>query len=76
MQASERPLRATGPGREAASGEPGSVDPVVGESGYWGAERRNDPALLTAMLRAEHVGGGQDWESDHLEPFSFWGRLF
>jgi len=27
------------------------------------------------VLRAEHVGGGQDWESDHLEPFLFF-RLY
>src|SRR5258707_8768986 len=74
LQASERPLRATGPRREKASGEPGSFEPVAGENGYGGAERRNDPALSTALLRAAHVGSGQDWESDHLEPFSLGAR--
>ena len=41
LRASERPLRATGSGQEAASGEPGSIDPAAGENSHWGAERRN-----------------------------------
>jgi hypothetical protein len=41
LRASEKPLRATGPEREAASGEPGSIDPAVGENSHRGAERRN-----------------------------------
>src|ERR1035437_7564878 len=40
LRASKRPLRATGSGQEAASGEPGSIDPGAGENGLWGAERR------------------------------------
>src|SRR5665811_2386404 len=40
LRASERPLRATGSGQEAASGEPGSTDPGAGENGPRGAERR------------------------------------
>src|SRR5450759_1079669 len=40
LRASERPLRATGSGQEAASGEPGSTDPGAGENGQRGAERR------------------------------------
>src|SRR4051812_41831727 len=41
LWASERPLRATGSGQEAASGEPGSIDPAAGENSHRGAERRN-----------------------------------
>ena len=41
LWASKKPLRATGSGQEAASGEPGSIDPGAGENGLWGAERRN-----------------------------------
>src|ERR1017187_8109655 len=40
LRASEKPLRATGSGQEAASGEPGSIDPGAGENGHRGAERR------------------------------------
>src|ERR1017187_3132049 len=40
LRASEKPLRATGSGQEAASGEPGSIDPWAGENGQRGAERR------------------------------------
>ena len=40
LRASEKPLRATGSGQEAASGEPGSIDPGAGENGLRGAERR------------------------------------
>ena len=40
LRASEKPLRATGSGQEAASGEPGSIDPGAGENGPRGAERR------------------------------------
>src|SRR5260370_13033156 len=40
LRASEKPLRATGSGQEAASGEPGSIDPAGGESGHGGADRR------------------------------------
>ena len=41
LWASKKPLRATGSGQEAASGEPGSIDPEAGENGHRGAERRN-----------------------------------
>src|SRR5436309_15155022 len=41
LRASERPLRATGSSWERASGGPGSVNPVTGENGDGGAERRN-----------------------------------
>src|SRR4249920_1803184 len=41
LRASEKPLRATGPEQEAASGEPGSIDPAAGENSHRGAERRN-----------------------------------
>jgi len=40
LRASEKPLRVTGSGQEAASGEPGSIDPAAGENGHRGAERR------------------------------------
>src|SRR5664279_5085884 len=40
LRESERPLRATGSGQEAASGEPGSIDLEAGENGLRGAERR------------------------------------
>src|ERR1022692_3799609 len=40
LRASKKPLRATGSGQEAASGEPGSIDPGAGENGHRGAERR------------------------------------
>jgi hypothetical protein len=36
----EAPLRATGSEQEAASGEPGSIDPAAGENSHRGAERR------------------------------------
>jgi len=41
LRVSEKPLRATGPEQEAASGEPGSTDPAAGENSHRGAERRN-----------------------------------
>jgi hypothetical protein len=40
LRASQKPLRATGPEQEAASGEPGSIDPEAGENSHRGAERR------------------------------------
>src|ERR1039457_1798174 len=40
LRTSEKPLRATGSGQEAASGELGSIDPGAGENGHRGAERR------------------------------------
>jgi hypothetical protein len=40
LRASERPLRAIGSEQEAASGEPGSIDPAAGENSHRGAERR------------------------------------
>src|ERR1039458_10760252 len=40
LRASEKPLRATGSGQEAASGEPGSIDAGAGENGPRGAKRR------------------------------------
>src|ERR1017187_4275106 len=40
LRASKKPLRATGSGQEAASGELGSIDPGAGENGHRGAERR------------------------------------
>jgi hypothetical protein len=40
LRASERPLRATGPEQERSRGEPGSVNPIVAESRYRGAEWR------------------------------------
>jgi hypothetical protein len=40
LRVSEKPLRATGSGQEAASGEPGSIDPRAGENGQRGVERR------------------------------------
>src|ERR1035438_180720 len=40
LRTSEKSLRATGSGQEAASGELGSIDPGAGESGHRGAERR------------------------------------
>src|SRR5450631_782872 len=40
LRASKKPLRATGSGQKAASGELGSIDPGAGENGHRGAERR------------------------------------
>jgi hypothetical protein len=40
LRTSKKPLRATGSGQEAASGELGSIDPGAGENGHRGAERR------------------------------------
>src|SRR5450432_3930232 len=68
LQARERPLRVSGPGREKIGcGEPGSIDPE-------GREEADDPALPIAVLSTVHAGGEQGWKSDHLEPF-FWGGL-
>jgi hypothetical protein len=74
LRASERPLRATGSGQEAASGEPGSIDPGAGEIRPSGSGEANRPALLFAVFNAVHAGSGLGWKSGHLEPFLFGGR--
>src|ERR1017187_4104899 len=40
LRASKKPLRATGSGQEAASGELEGIDPGAGENGHRGAEQR------------------------------------
>src|ERR1019366_4241405 len=40
LRASQKPLRATGAGQEAASGELEGIDPGAGENGHRGAEQR------------------------------------
>jgi len=69
LRASERPLRATGSGQKAASGEPGSTDPGAGERQSTGSGEVNRPALLSAVLNAVHAGSEPGWKSGHLEPF-------
>jgi len=71
LQASKKPLRATGSGQKAASGEPGSIDPEAGERQLLGSQAANRPALLFAVFDAVHAGREQGWKSGHLEPFSF-----
>jgi hypothetical protein len=62
LRASEKPLRATGSGQEAASGEPGSIDPAAGENGHRGAERR--------IVRQK----GSDWDQyGHINESHFVG---
>jgi hypothetical protein len=40
LRVSKKPLRATGSGQEAASGELEGIDPGAGENGHRGAEQR------------------------------------
>ena len=70
LQASERPLRASGPDRQqpAVCLEALIRQPAKRMAGSREAKR---PALLIAMLNAVHAGGEQGRSSDHLEPFSF-----
>ena len=44
--------------KQEGRGGPGGVEPVIGETSHWGAERRGDPALQDAKLDAEYTGGG------------------
>src|ERR1035437_8275510 len=76
LWASEKPLRATGSGQEAASGEPGSIDPEAGENGHRGAERRivRRSCLRSSMpcMPVESQAGNQvTW--NHF--FVGWGHL-
>src|SRR5450432_715952 len=76
LQARERPLRVSGPGREKIGcGEPGSIDPEARETKLEGSGEADDPALPIAVLSTVHAGGEQGWKSDHLEPFSFGHHL-
>src|SRR5579872_1091627 len=79
MEAAERrqPLWA----RERTLREVGSVRQKVAVSrealilgngnGPRGSGTAKHPTLLDALHRTVHAGGGQGWESDHLEPFLF-----
>jgi hypothetical protein len=61
LQASERPLRASGSGKKAACGVSGSTDPAARESGQSGSRPAERPALQPAVLSAVHAGGEQGW---------------
>ena len=73
LWASEKPLRADRFRAEKARGEPGSIDPRAGKSGFWGAERRIVRRSCLQVLYAGHAGREPGWKSGHLEPFSFGG---
>ena len=71
LWASKKPLRATGSGQEAASGELGSIDPGAGENGHRGAEQRIVRRSCLQVLNAVHAGSELGWKSGHLEPLFF-----
>src|ERR1035441_5026882 len=75
LRASEKPLRATGSGQEAASGEPGSIDLGALGNGPTGSGAAKRPALLSAVLNAVHAGREPGWKSGHLEPLLFGAGL-
>src|ERR1035441_8318266 len=74
LRASEKPLRATGSGQKAASGEPGSIDPGAGENGQRGAERRIVRRFCSRCSMPCMPVVSQCWKSGHLEPFLFVDR--
>lgn len=75
FEASERPSKVSSPGLIGAGGAPGRDEAGADESGDRGAERRSARRIRLTELGAGHAGGERCWESGHLEPFSFGGRL-
>src|SRR5450756_844544 len=77
LRASEKPLRATGSGQEAASGEPGSIDPGTGENGHRGAERRIvrrscSRSSMPCMPVVSQAGNQVTW--NHFFLWGAWGN--
>ena len=75
LWASEKPLRATGSGQKAASGEPGSIDPEAGENGHRGAERRNvrrscSRCSMPCMPVVSQAGNQVTWNHFFLEGYA------
>lgn len=73
LQASERPLRATGPEQKSVAASQEALIQRLAKTAV-GERRGERPALLIAVLSTVHAGGEQGWDSGHLEPFFVWPR--